>query len=122
MSVKHIKHKDAIKHQNSSLCVAYEYPVEESDISIALAEVKGRYPDQGYAVNHSCTEMAYIIDGTGYLVTKNCSFEVNKGDVLYIPANEKFFWEGELTLILPTAPAWSLDQHEHILDAEEISF
>ena len=40
-----IKKKDRISFQNSPTCTAYEYPLNDKELNIALIEIKGRYPD-----------------------------------------------------------------------------
>ena len=37
---------------------------------------------------------------------------LSEGDVVYIPPGEKFYWEGNMTIVLPAAPAWNPEQHE----------
>jgi len=107
-----IKKQDAIIHVHSPSCSVVEYPTNGSEMSIAIATVTGRYPDAGYAINHKCTEMGYILKGSGKLVTAMQEQMLAEGDVVYIPIGEKYYWEGTLTILLPTAPAWSLEQHE----------
>ena len=64
-----VKREAAVKHAQSPQCVVYEYPMQTSEMNIAVAEVKGRYPEQGYALNHACSEMGYVIKGNGKLIT-----------------------------------------------------
>ena len=110
--MEHVKKKEAIKHINSSGFTVYEYPMQNGAMNIGVAEIARRYPEQGYAINHKCSEMGYILKGSGKLVTANQEVILSAGDVVYIPPGEKFYWEGTMTLILPTAPAWSPEQHE----------
>lgn len=113
-AMEHIKKKDAIKHHSSSHCIVYDYSMQNREMNIATAEITGRYPDRGYVVNHNCHEMAYVLKGTGKLVTDIKEAFLSAGDVVYIAPGEKYYWEGKLTLVLPTSPAWTPDQHEII--------
>jgi len=113
-----VKKKDALKHENSAHCTVYEYPMKNSEMSIGVAEITDRYPDQGYAMNEKCDEMGYILKGSGKLVTEKESVTLSVGDVVYIPHGEKFYWEGNMTVILPTSPAWYPEQHV-ILELDE---
>ena len=106
---------DAIKHENSSQCTVYEYPTESAEMSIGVAEISGRYPDEGYALNHICSEMGYVLEGKGRLVTERQQMDLSPGDVVYIPPGEKFYWEGNFKMILPTSPAWNPEQHSQTL-------
>lgn len=110
--MEHVKKQDATKHTNSSGCIVYEYPMENGEMNIGVVEIACRYPEQGYAVNHQCSEMGYVLKGSGKLVTENREAVLSEGDVVYIPSGEKFYWEGNMTLALPATPAWNPAQHE----------
>lgn len=113
--MEHVSHKFAVKHVNSPYCTVYEYPMQNKEMSIGVAEITHRYPYEGYAINHACSEMGYILKGSGKLVTPTQEVNLAAGDVVYIPRGEKFYWEGNMTVVLPTTPAWSLQQHETLL-------
>jgi mannose-6-phosphate isomerase-like protein (cupin superfamily) len=110
--MEHVKLEDAAVHANSPNCTVYEYPMKNSELNIGVAEIKGRYPDQGYAINHKCSEMGYILKGLGKLVTETAEAILSPGDVVYIPHGEKFYWEGNITVVIPTTPAWYPEQYE----------
>lgn len=109
--MEHIKKQDAVKHENSPNCTVYEYPTKNSEINIGVAEISDRYPEQGYAMNHTCIEMGYILKGSGKLVTEAKTVILSAGDVVLIPSGERFFWEGNMTIVLPTTPAWNPQQY-----------
>jgi len=46
-----VRKSERIKHNNSPVCVAYNYPFKDKDISVALIELSGRYPSKGKVVN-----------------------------------------------------------------------
>ncbi len=113
--MEYVKYEAALKHENSPNCTVYEYPMQNSELNIGVAEITHRYPEQGYALNHHCSEMGYVLKGSGKLVTETTTVELAIGDAVYIPRGEKFYWEGTLTLLLPATPAWYPEQHENIL-------
>ena len=39
-------------------------------MNIGVAEIMRRYPDEGYAINHKCSEMGYVIKGSGKLLQR----------------------------------------------------
>ena len=117
--MEYVSAQDAIKHANSSNCIVFEYPTKNSEINIGVAEITHRYPDEGYAVNHKCSEMGYVLKGSGKLVTETAEVNLSVGDVVYIPHGEKYYWEGNMTLVLPAAPAWYLEQHEMNIPSTE---
>ena len=90
-------------------------------MNISVAEITLRYPDEGFAVNHKCSEMGYVLRGSGKLITENSEAALGAGDAVYIPHGEKFYWEGNMTVILPCTPAWYPEQHEPNLTAEKLT-
>ncbi len=69
-------------------------------MNIAVAEITYRYPDEGYAINHKCHEMGYVLSGSGKIVTETENVSLSAGDVVYIPLGEKYYWKGNMTIIL----------------------
>jgi phosphoethanolamine N-methyltransferase len=110
--MEHVEFKNATVHANSPNCTVYEYPMKNSELNIGVAEVKGRYPNQGYAINHKCSEMGYILKGFGKLVTETAEAILSPGDAVYIPRKEKYYFEGNITVVIPSTPAWHPEQHE----------
>jgi mannose-6-phosphate isomerase-like protein (cupin superfamily) len=119
--MEHVKYESATVHANSSHCKVYEYPMRNSEMNIGLAEITHRYPDEGYAVNHKCSEMGYVLRGSGKLVTEKGEAVLGSGDVVYIPHGEKYYWEGNMTVVLPCTPAWYPEQHETNLTADKLT-
>ena len=113
--MEYVKYEAAEKHANSPNCIVYEYPMKNSEMNIGVAEIAGRYPDEGYAINHKCDEMGYVLKGSGRLITEKGEATLGSGDVIYIPHGEKYYWEGNMTVVLPCTPAWYPEQHETML-------
>lgn len=110
--MKIVRKQEAIQHQNNEVCKAFEFPTNDKDISVALIELTGRYPAAGAVLNEKCKELAYVIKGSGNLVVENQDVSLNEGDLVLIEAGEKFFWDGNMTLLMPCAPAWYPQQHK----------
>lgn len=102
------------KFQNSATCCALDYPMEENEINGAVIELSGRYPDTGSVTNLQCKELAYVIRGVCKLVVEGNEVLLSEGDMALILPNEKYFWEGTVTLFITTTPAWTLQQHRQI--------
>lgn len=94
--------------------VVYEYPMGDKEINGAVAHIKGRYPEQGLAVNEVCKEMGFIMHGAGKLVANDKVTELSAGDVLIIPPGESYFFEGDLEIFVACTPAWHPEQHKFI--------
>ena len=96
--------------------VIQEYLMEEDAISGATAEIKGRYPEKGFAVNKISKELVYIIKGRGEIITKEKESEFGQGDVIFIDRDELFAWEGNFTMFMATTPKFDPTQHVIIYD------
>lgn len=119
--MEYVKFEAAVVHVNSANCKVYEYAMKNSEMSIGVAEIADRYPHEGYAINHKCSEMGYVLKGSGQLVTETDQVDLSSGDVVYIPRGEKFYWKGNMTVVLPTTPAWYPEQHETNLTASKLT-
>ena len=106
--------KETKKFQVTSTCTAIEYPNGDKDIWGAIIKLNGRYPLTGYTVNEKCKELVYFISGQGKLVVGDQEIQVKKGDQVVINPGEKFYWDGELVMFMPCAPAWYAEQHKEV--------
>ncbi len=90
----------------------YEYLMQEHGISGATATIDGRYPEKGFAKNTTAKELALVLDGAGVigLADKESSIEI--GDCVCIDRNEKFYWQGNMTLFMVCTPSFKPEQHE----------
>lgn len=102
-------------HHNAPTCLVREYPFGDKDIDGAVAYLTGRYPLQNYVTNTQCKEVAYVIEGSGKIVVEGTSKSLNPGDMVLILPNEKYYWEGHMTLFLSCTPAWYPEQHKEVL-------
>lgn len=100
--------------KNGETCKAIEYPLGEKDIDNAIIEITGRYPEKGRATNLECKELAYIIKGFGSVFIEEKEINIEEGDLILIENNEKFFWDGNLTLLISCSPAWSHEQYKNL--------
>jgi len=112
--MKIFRKNQAQRFQNGAHCVAFEYPTEDKDINGAAIEISGRYPEKGRAVNRKCKELAFVIKGNGKVVIDGNEQLIEEGDLISIEAGEKFFWDGEMRLFMPCAPAWYPEQYEMV--------
>jgi len=58
--------------------------------------------------------MGYIISGSGKLVVEDKEYELTAGDLVLINPGEKFYWQGNMEIFMPCAPAWSPDQYKTV--------
>lgn len=91
--------------------VITEYIMDEQLLSGAVADINGRYPEKGFAVNEVSKELVYIINGKGKIFTKGGVSEFDVGDVVFIDRGEQFTWEGNFTMFMVTTPKFDAKQH-----------
>lgn len=109
--MKMVKYKERREIKNSDNCIVYEYRLNDKDINGAMAKITGRYPDRGYVINRKCKELVYVMKGKGKLVSKTRILKFKEGDMLLIPPKEAYYWEGNMTILMPCTPAWYPEQH-----------
>lgn len=107
-------HFEINKIAPSTSTVIWEYPTDDKDISGAVGQIKGRYPETGYAQNTKFKELVFVISGNGKIITPAKSYPIELGDEILIQHNEKYAWEGNMTLFMATAPKYNPDNHKMI--------
>lgn len=109
--MKLVRKDSAQRHNNSDRCTAIEYPMGDKDINGAVIELGGRYPDKGRVTNLKCKELVYVISGAGKVVIEGNEVLLNKGDLVLIEPEEKYFFDGKMTFFAPCTPSWYPEQH-----------
>lgn len=109
-----IPSEKAEKTQASTSTTIWEFPTGDRVISGAVAQITGRYPEKGFAVNQKSKELAFVISGSGLVVTPKERRALEVGDLIFLDAGEPFAWEGSLTIFMVTTPAFDPKQHKII--------
>jgi|JI10StandDraft_1071094.scaffolds.fasta_scaffold2156652_2 mannose-6-phosphate isomerase-like protein (cupin superfamily) len=104
------------KFQNGETCLMSEYSLGDETVDAAIAQIKGRYPDEGWVMNRISKEIAFVINGQGRLIHASGEEKVEVGDVVLLEPGEKFYWEGNMDIFISCTPAWKYSQYEHIVD------
>ena len=113
--MKLVRANQTQEFKNSGSCTAFEYPLGDKDINGAVIKLDGRYPETGYAMNKICKELVYVVEGRGTLTVGDATpTQLAKGDAALLLPNEKYYFEGQLTMFMSCHPAWYPEQHEHI--------
>lgn len=89
---------------------SYEYASKNKKINIGLVEIKGRHPQQDFVTNREVTELVYVIDGSVELTTESNKYSLSSGDFVIISPKEKYFFEGNCTVLTPCTPPWNSEQ------------
>jgi mannose-6-phosphate isomerase-like protein (cupin superfamily) len=105
-----IRKTESVPFSNSESCQVLEYDFQDDEAGIAVAEIKGRYPERGFAVNDRCKEIAYVISGNGKIGLRGGEAALAAGDTVLISEGDEYFWEGNFSIALFSAPAWNAKQ------------
>ncbi len=114
MKIVHVNETKELK--NSDVCIAHEYSIDDPDINIATIIITGRYPAMGRAMNSKCKELGYVAEGSGKVFVDDKEITLEKGDVVLIEPGEKFYWDGNFTLLMSCTPAWTPEQYKYVND------
>lgn len=80
----------------------YIAKIDNDNISITFEDVhKGH---DKYCTNTKITHIYYVISGKGKFKINDNIYEVEKNDIIEIPANTKFIFAGEMKLLLIMNP------------------
>lgn len=88
-----------------------EYRMSANRISGATAIISGRYPENGYAVNKTCHEIAMVLSGSGIIGSPKKKHHLVIGDCILIKPGEKYYWNGHMAIFMVCAPKWTASQH-----------
>lgn len=94
--------------------VIWEYKTEDEDLSGAVAEIHGRYPEKGFAKNEKSKEIVFVLSGSGTIHSPKSRHDIDVGDVIFIDKNEPFAWSGGMTIFMATTPKFDAKQHKII--------
>jgi len=108
--MKIIRKNQAKLFRNSKECDAFEYDLGCTGLGGVVVEVRGRHPEKGRVVNLECEELAYILEGEGKILINEAEQEFMKGDMILIERGDKYFWDGNFSVLLASAPAWNAGQ------------
>ncbi|OIN93067.1 hypothetical protein CO181_04215 [candidate division WWE3 bacterium CG_4_9_14_3_um_filter_43_9] len=110
--MKIIKKNQVEKVKNSHTCMVMEYPLRDTEINGAIAEILGRYPHEGWIMNMICKELVYVLSGKVDLAVLGKKVKLEEGDEAIIMPKEKFYWEGRCKLFIACTPAWCSSQYK----------
>ena len=109
-----VKFKNAEKI-DSDTAVIFEYNLKDKNINICYCKINGRYPLNGVEINEKCKEIAFVVSGKGSVCISGKEYKIKSKDVVLIDKGESFYWEGNLKLALPCAPAWNINQCKNVI-------
>ncbi len=107
-----VKYTDINKVPAAESTTIWEYATKDKDISGAVAQINGRYPEKGFAVNEKSKELVFVLSGNGKLLTPTSQKDIDLGDVILLDKNEPFAWSGGMTIFMATTPAFDPKQHK----------
>lgn len=96
--------------------IIYKYPTPTKLMDIARMVVKGRHPEEEnkFILEHDCNFAIYVTEGSGKINAGDEIFDVKVGDVIFVPAENKFAAEGSMEYITIDVPAFYPEQSEEV--------
>ena len=97
--------------------IIYKYPSLSKLLELNYMVVNGRHPENKdeYVVEHDCQFIVYVTKGSGKIYAGDEIFNVETGDVVHVPAENKFAAEGKIfEYVTIDTPAWYTEQAEII--------
>ncbi|HEX7042952.1 MAG TPA: cupin domain-containing protein [Patescibacteria group bacterium] len=110
-----IKKSEAITTQENGISRFHEYQFPFQNASLGVSEINGRYPESGFDIDTEVEASWYVEEGNANIWIGGKIYQVEKGDMVYVPKNEKYWIDGKnLKLVVASSPVWHPDQHSHI--------
>lgn len=109
-----VKYTEINKISPAESTVIWEYPTKDKELSGSVAEIHGRYPEKGFAVNETSKELVFVLSGNGKILTPISQKGIDLGDEIFIDKGEQFAWSGGMTLFIATSPKFEDKQHKII--------
>ncbi len=111
MKFKIIKSKEIEKKEFGPIKVQNLLSEENYDtFSVARVEIIG---EQKFGLDKRSDMAYYVLEGKGRFYIEDKVFNVEKGDLIFIPKNTKYKDEGSLTLLAISVPKFDRDKREH---------
>lgn len=77
----------------------HEYSLPTKLMSVAYMEISGRHPKKGFLYETECAFCLYVTKGKGKIYAGKDVFDVELGDVVYVPIKTKFACEGNMEYV-----------------------
>ena len=110
-----IKKHDTVTSEDTDVSTFSDYPFPFKNASMGVSEIDGRYPEEGFDVDEKVEAAWYVASGNGTIWVEGETCVVEKGDMVHIMPDEKFWIEGDkLCLVVASSPVWTPEQHKHL--------
>ncbi len=92
-----------------------EYNLPFINFSTGISELNGLYPKTGFDVDMEVDATWYVESGYGQIFIEPETYNVEPGDMLFVPKGKKFWINGnQLKLVVTSCPPWTPEQHKHL--------
>lgn len=86
----------------------------QGEQTLALVEMDGIYPENGYSVNEVCTETFFVIAGSMTAEVDGQKYSLQVNDVLMVLPGQKYKTEGKVKILDIITPSWKKTQNKII--------
>jgi hypothetical protein len=108
--LKEIMKLNGLSFTNGPTCKGVSF-VSDASHDIAEITITGRYPEKGFAKNQVSHELVYILEGAGNLTLNGKEQDLKVGDVISVPPNQPFAWDGRFKMIMSCQPKFDSKQY-----------
>lgn len=81
------------------------------DQTVAVVEMEGRYPEQGYSLNDVSTETLLVLEGSVMAEAGEERHELSEGDLFMVFPQTKYRLEGKARVAVFITPAWEKNKN-----------
>jgi mannose-6-phosphate isomerase-like protein (cupin superfamily) len=93
----------------------FAYPLETKLMSVAYMKIEGRHPNgDKYLFERDCQFVIFITKGSAKVFINNSIYNVEVGDVLYVPSQTRFAVEGNVEYVTFDTPGYYPEQSEEV--------
>ncbi len=103
-----VKQQEIVVHDAHGNSKVYEYYMQDKKIDLCVVNVNGRVPEKGQLVNSEYTCVCYVLDGEGEF----CGQAISKGDAFNILSAEKYWFDGNFSMVMSGTPAFDPGQNK----------
>jgi mannose-6-phosphate isomerase-like protein (cupin superfamily) len=107
------KQSKPLSSSHSPECRVQEFDIGSKNMSLAVANIHGRYPEKGSACNTACEQIYHVVSGSATLHLEKGDFEIKKGDTHFFNKKEAYWLEAkDLEVVITNTPAWIREQYK----------
>ena len=105
---------DDFENVDENTKVAGLFSIDDANFDAVVSKVEGYHPagDGEKVYNDESDRAYYVLKGSGKIYVAEETYDVEEGDLVYVPVNSGHAVEGELKLLVITSPPFKPENEE----------